>query len=299
MAEKDNNNPVKNDKDKREEAKAAAKAAAEAKAAAQADAKVNEALNNDNGMSLEQAGDYLGSLSVIPKKNNKMSMEQAGDYLSDLSVIPRGDTEMSMEQAGDTFAGLSMFPEETKEDSPDPMKALSTSLGESYVDLGMKAFDQEKAAKEKEAVADTGATSKEEAAQKVMFQREFGTGLATLKAMQDPSYEVGSGSPLRQKARPIGPASGKFRRASRRLRRQGYGPAAQQMAMRGEMARMEEPSIDTPAARGQRMAQRIIAGREAQKQDKILTETERRAKEADARRMALQQPIRLRKEQVS
>lgn len=291
MSEKDNN-PVDNDKEKRAKAKAEAAAAAKA----QAGAKVNEALDNDTGMSLQQASDYLDSLSVIPKEeNNEMSTAQAGDYFSDLSVIPRGDTKMSVEQAGESLAGLSMFPEETKEDSPDPMKALATSLGESYVDLGMKAFDQEKAAKEKEAVA----TSKEEAAQKVLFQREFGTGLATLKAMQDPNYEIGSGSPLRQKARPIGPASGKFRRAARRLRRQGYGAAAQQMAMRGEMARMEEPSIDTPAARGQRMTQRIIAAREAQKQDKILTETERRAKEAEARRMALQQPIRLRKEQVS
>lgn len=291
MSEKDNN-PVDNDKEKRAKEKAEAAAAAKA----QAGAKVNEALDNDTGMSLQQASDYLDSLSVIPKEeNNEMSTAQAGDYFSDLSVIPRGDTKMSVEQAGESLAGLSMFPEETKEDSPDPMKALATSLGESYVDLGMKAFDQEKAAKEKEAVA----TSKEEAAQKVLFQREFGTGLATLKAMQDPNYEIGSGSPLRQKARPIGPASGKFRRAARRLRRQGYGAAAQQMAMRGEMARMEEPSIDTPAARGQRMTQRIIAAREAQKQDKILTETERRAKEAEARRMALQQPIRLRKEQVS
>lgn len=291
MSEKDNN-PVDNDKEKRAKEKAEAASAAKA----QAGAKVNEALDNDTGMSLQQASDYLDSLSVIPKEeNNEMSTAQAGDYFSDLSVIPRGDTKMSVEQAGESLAGLSMFPEETKEDSPDPMKALATSLGESYVDLGMKAFDQEKAAKEKEAVA----TSKEEAAQKVLFQREFGTGLATLKAMQDPNYEIGSGSPLRQKARPIGPASGKFRRAARRLRRQGYGAAAQQMAMRGEMARMEEPSIDTPAARGQRMTQRIIAAREAQKQDKILTETERRAKEAEARRMALQQPIRLRKEQVS
>ena len=111
--------------------------------------------------------------------------------------------------------------------------------------------------------------SKEEAAQNVMFQRQYGTGLGTLAAMQDPNYELGSGSALRQPARSIGPASGKFRRAARRLRRKGYGAAAQQMAMAGEVARMGEPSIDTPALRGQRMAQRIAAGREAQKQDKI------------------------------
>jgi len=112
--------------------------------------------------------------------------------------------------------------------------------------------------------------SKEEAAQNVVFQRQYGTGLGTLAAMQDPNYELGSGSALRQPARSIGPASGKFRRAARRLRRQGYGAAAQAMAMRGEMARVNEPSIDTPALRGQRMLQKMAAGKEAGKQDKIM-----------------------------
>ena len=115
-------------------------------------------------------------------------------------------------------------------------------------------------------------TAAEAAAQNVMFQRQYGTGLGTLAAMQDPNYELGSGSALRQPARSIGPASGKFRRASRRLRRQGYGAAAQQMAAAGEMARMGEPSIDTPALRGQRMAQRIAAAEEARKQDKIASQ---------------------------
>lgn len=113
------------------------------------------------------------------------------------------------------------------------------------------------------------ASSKEEAAQNVMYQREFGTGLDTLKAMQDPKYELGSGSALRQPARPIGPESGKYRRAARRLRRQGYGQAAQQMAMQGEMARLGEPAIDTKELRAARMSQRILAGKEAQKQDKL------------------------------
>lgn len=113
------------------------------------------------------------------------------------------------------------------------------------------------------------AESKEEAAQNVMFQRQYGTGLGALAAMQDPKYELGSGSALRQPARRIGPASGRFRSAARRLRRKGYGGAAQQMAMLGEMARMGEPSIDTPALRGQRMLQRMVAAKEARKQDKL------------------------------
>jgi hypothetical protein len=111
--------------------------------------------------------------------------------------------------------------------------------------------------------------SKGEAAQNVMFQNQYGTGLGALAAMQDPNYELGSGSSLNQPARAIGPASGKYRRASRRLRRQGYGDAAQAMAMNGETDRLSEPAIDTAALRGLRMSQKIVADKEAQKQDKI------------------------------
>lgn len=109
-----------------------------------------------------------------------------------------------------------------------------------------------------------------EAAQNVMFQREYGTGLGTLKAMQDPNYELGSGSALNRPARAIGPESGKYRRASRRLRRQGYGDAAEKMALQGEMVRLGEPSIMTPALRAQSMLQRMTAGDEARKQDQIM-----------------------------
>jgi len=109
------------------------------------------------------------------------------------------------------------------------------------------------------------------AAQNVMYQREFGTEPnAASKAMQDPNYVTGSGSALLQPARSIGPASGKFRRAARRLRRQGYGAAAQQMAAAGELAHMSKSSIDTSALRGQRMLQKMAAGEEAGKQDKIM-----------------------------
>jgi len=132
--------------------------------------------------------------------------------------------------------------------------------------------------------------SKEEAAQNVMFQRQYGTGLGTLAAMQDPKYELGSGSALRQPSRPIGPASGRLRSAARRLRRQGYGPAAQQMAMAGEIARMREPSIDTPALRGQRMLQKMTTGKEARKQDALLSTIEKRNKEREERRKKLSRP---------
>ena len=104
------------------------------------------------------------------------------------------------------------------------------------------------------------------AAQNVIYQREFGTEPnAALKAMQDPNYVLGSGSALRQPSRPIGPASGRFRSAARRL----TGPAAQRMALLGEVARMNEPSIDTRALRKSRMDSRMLAAEEANKQNRI------------------------------
>ncbi len=118
-------------------------------------------------------------------------------------------------------------------------------------------------------------SSSKEAAQNVIFQRQYGTGLGALAAMQDPNYKIGSGSPLRQPSRAIGPKSGKARRASRRLRRQGYGRAAEQMAMAGEMVRANEPSIDTPALRAGRLLGKIDASKEIAKQE------EERKKQAD------------------
>jgi len=137
---------------------------------------------------------------------------------------------------------------------------------------------------------DFATESKGEAAQNVMFQNQYGTGLGALAAMRDPNYELGSGSSLNQPARAIGPASGKYRRASRRLRRQGYGAEARAMAMKGEIDRLSEPAIDTAALRGLRMSQKIVADKEAQKQDIIMSETEKRNKEMEERLKKLSQP---------
>lgn len=96
-----------------------------------------------------------------------------------------------------------------------------------------------------------------------MFQKEFGSGLAAQSAMQSPDYELGSGSALRQPARRIGTLSGDMRRASRRLRRQGYTGEAAQMAGQAEMQRMTEPSITTQADRELGMAMNIQQGKMA------------------------------------
>lgn len=105
--------------------------------------------------------------------------------------------------------------------------------------------------------------SPKEATQNVMFQKEFGSGLAAQKAMQSPDYALGSGSALRQPARRIGTLSGDLNRASRRLRRQGYTAQAAQMAGQAEMQRMTEPSITTQADRELGMAMNIQQGKMA------------------------------------
>ena len=121
-----------------------------------------------------------------------------------------------------------------------------------------------------------GASSPEAATQKVMSENNYGTGLGALEAMQDDKYVLGSGSSLSEPARSIGPESGKYRRAARRLRRKGYGAAAQQMAMQGEKMRLGEPSIDTEDLRAQRASQKMLAGREAMKQDRVLSDLDKR-----------------------
>ena len=128
------------------------------------------------------------------------------------------------------------------------------------------------------AVRATGASSPEEATQKVMSERNFGTGLGALEAMQDPKYVLGSGSSLSEPARSIGPESGKYRRAARRLTRKGYRAQAAQMALQGEMIRVGEPAIDTEELRAQRSSQKMLVGREAMKQDKVLADLDQRDK---------------------
>jgi hypothetical protein len=157
--------------------------------------------------------------------------------------------------------------------SPEPADASVTGLSpnDSIEALDFdRSDDQKNSSFDEEPTSDSAQKEKEKkAAHNVMFQREFGTGLDTYEAMQDPNYVLGSGSALRQPARRLESKSGAMRRAARRLRRQGYGAAAQQMAMGAEVARLGQPSIDTPALRKQRMKQRIVASEEAAKQDKL------------------------------
>ena len=60
----------------------------------------------------------------------------------------------------------------------------------------------------------------------------------------------GSVGGLNAPARALGTESGAMRTEARRLRKQGYGKAAEQMAMSASMARLNEPKILTQAQRG-------------------------------------------------
>jgi len=250
MAEKENNTAVDNDKKRREATKAAAKAASDAAIAAQTDARVNAAFN-----------DNIEAQNASATEPSEVTQKQIADTQAAGKEKEEKEAATLAKRRG-IASGLQSLSKSGGLTSDLMGEARTRAADAGVTDEQFESFVKNKGIKE--------SLSPEEAAQNVMFQKEFGSGLDALAAMQDPNYEVGSGSSLLKPARSIGPKSGRFRRASRRLRRQGYGAAAQQMAMAGEMARMGEPSIDTPAARGQRMAQRIIAGREAQKQDKIV-----------------------------
>lgn len=89
--------------------------------------------------------------------------------------------------------------------------------------------------------------------QKVALLQQAGQGLEAQKAMQDPNYQLGSGSALRQRRGEIAPDWARMNRAARRLERKGYREQASQMAGMAEMARLGMPSINTQDQRN-RMA---------------------------------------------
>ena len=108
------------------------------------------------------------------------------------------------------------------------------------------------------------------AAQNVMFQRQYGTGLDTQAAMQSPDYQLGSGSSLRQAPRRLGTRSGDMRREARRLRKQGYMAQAGQLAGAAAAQKLQEGSaIKSEAQRGIETGQRIQAGGLAQQQQEL------------------------------
>lgn len=129
--------------------------------------------------------------------------------------------------------------------------------------------------------------ARERAAQNVMFQRQHGSGLDTLAAMQDPNYEIGTGGALQQAPRQIGTKSGAMRREARRLRKQGYTAQAGQLA--GAAARqklMEGSAIKKESARGVEAAQQIQTGEMAMQQQDLLRQQAQLAQKLISKRSA-------------
>lgn len=190
-----------------------------------------------------------------------MTYETPEEVSQSLSIYPKQATPEATEKWSNLLKA-------TRDAVPTPNARLLDG-----VEGGISAADRAPPAPPTEP---TGASSKEEATQRVMYENNYGTGLGALKAMEDDKYELGSGSSLSEPARPIGPESGKYRRAARRLRRQGYGAAANQMAMDGERVRAGEPAIDTEELRAQRASMKMLVGRETQKQDQKMADLDER-----------------------
>ena len=193
-----------------------------------------------------------------------MTYETPEEVSQSLSIYPKQATPEATEKWSNLLKA-------TRDAVPTPNARLLDG-----VEGGISAADRAPPAPPTEPTEPTGASSKEEATQRVMYENNYGTGLGALKAMEDDKYELGSGSSLSEPARPIGPESGKYRRAARRLRRQGYGAAANQMAMDGERVRAGEPAIDTEELRAQRASMKMLVGRETQKQDQKMADLDER-----------------------
>lgn len=87
----------------------------------------------------------------------------------------------------------------------------------------------------------------------VLLRREAGDLLGAQEQMQDPNYQLGSGSALRKTPQPLAPDWTRMNRASRRLRRKGFAAEAAKMASMAELERLGTPNIATQEQRN-RMA---------------------------------------------
>lgn len=119
--------------------------------------------------------------------------------------------------------------------------------GLAFEDDGFDSFLEKEGIGVSEEGAEEGAKDPYEAAQRVMGAK---TGLDRLTAMQDPNYQLGSGSALRQAPRQLGTRSGAMRRAARSLRRVGASAQANQMFGAAAAQKLGEPNIMTEEQRG-------------------------------------------------
>lgn len=120
------------------------------------------------------------------------------------------------------------------------------------------------------------ASSPEEARANVIFQRKFGTGLDALKAMQDPSYEVGSGSSLLDEPESKESDAGRLARIGHKV----GGPVGKQLQLASAIARLTQPSIMTKDIK----KQDVLSRKEASKAAMLADATAERARKEEEER---------------
>ena len=120
------------------------------------------------------------------------------------------------------------------------------------------------------------ASSPEEARANVIFQRRFGTQLGALKAMQDPSYEVGSGSSLLDKPESKESDAGRLARIGRKV----GGSVGKQLQQASAIARLTQPSIMTKDIK----RQDVLSRKEASKAAMLADATAERARKEEEKR---------------
>ena len=120
------------------------------------------------------------------------------------------------------------------------------------------------------------ASSPEEARANVIFQRKFGTGLDALKAMQDPSYEVGSGSSLLDEPESKESDAGRLARIGHKV----GGSVGKQLQLASAIARLTQPSIMTKDIK----KQDVLSRKEASKAAMLADATAERARKEEEER---------------
>jgi len=97
-------------------------------------------------------------------------------------------------------------------------------------------------------------------------ERLFGApmGASSVSSLSGGAGNAGSSSSLDAPARALGTKSGAMRTEARRLRKQGYGKAAEAMALEASTTRLNEPKILTQAQRGMQAVQAEESGMAAQ-----------------------------------
>lgn len=168
-----------------------------------------------------------GAIPVSELRDSKFTYATPKNLVTPLPTTP-------MPRLADLFKDL--YPKKGKQETMDPAQSAFNEQAKAFAQPSQE-FQQQIKGRE------------------VALRRSAGDLLGAQKAMQDPNYVLGSGSSLRKKPEPLAPEWTKLSRSARRLKRQGYMGAAQQMAAAAELERIGSPNIATQDQRSRLMFQ--------------------------------------------